>query len=520
MVSYKEAKEEIRLAAESDLETFIKLVAPHRVLGNIHRELIGWWTREDRKTHQLVLLPRDHGKSAMVGYRVAWEIVKRPDVRILYISSTSNLAEKQLKFIKDILTSDTVREYWPDLINRDEGKREKWTNSEICVDHPLRKTEGVRDPTVFTGGLTTSLTGLHCDIAVKDDVVVMENAYTEDSRRKVSSQCSLLSSIAGTDGEVWIVGTRYHPKDYYNECLNMLEDKFDKEGNIIDREPLYEKFEKSVESRGDGTGEFLWPRQRRSDGRWFGFDREILAKKRAQYVGNMMQYRAQYYNDPNDPDNQVITRDRFQYYEPQYLSRNNGAWFYKNKRLNVYAAVDFAYSLKKKSDYTAIVVIGVDSEGSVYVLDIDRFKTEKISDYYKHILSLHVKWDFRKIRAETTVAQKAIVRELKDNYIRKNFLALSVDEHTPTRHQGTKEERMSAILEPRYESLSIWHYRGGNCQILEDELVLAQPPHDDVKDALASAIEVCVAPTASRQRENGLGFKKVVSHPRFGGVSG
>lgn len=517
-MNYNEAREEIRLAAEADLETFISLVAPHRVLGDVHRELLGWWTKESRKSHQLVLLPRDHQKSAMVGYRVAWTIVKKPDVRILYISSTSNLAEKQLKFIKDILTSDTVREYWPDLIHKDEGKREKWTNSEISVDHPLRKEEGVRDPTVFTGGLTTSLTGLHCDIAVKDDVVVMENAYTEENRRKVSTQCSLLSSIAGTDGQVWVVGTRYHPKDYYNECLNMLVDKFDKEGNIIDREPLYEKFEKSVESRGDGAGEFLWPRQRRYDGRWFGFDREILAKKRAEYT-DRMQYRAQYYNDPNDPDNQVITRDRFQYYEPSYLSRDNGIWYYKNQRLNIYAAVDFAYSTHRKADYTAIVVIGVDSQNDIYVLDIDRFKTEKISEYYKHILNLHVKWDFRKIRAEITSAQKAIVRELKDSYIRQNFIALSVDEHTPTRHQGTKEERLKAILEPRYDNLSMWHYRGGNCQILEDELLLAQPPHDDVKDALAAAIEIAIAPTASRSHGNSS-FKKIITHPRFGGISG
>ena len=38
------------------------------------------------------------------------------------------------------------------------------------LDHPLRKKENVRDPSIFTGGLTTSLTGLHCDIAVLDDV--------------------------------------------------------------------------------------------------------------------------------------------------------------------------------------------------------------------------------------------------------------------------------------------------------------------------------------------------------------
>jgi hypothetical protein len=174
----KTTKEEIKEAAETDLLTFIKLVSPHRLLGNIHEELIEWWNRSDAKSHQLTLLPRGHQKSIMVAYRVAWEITRNPEVTILYISSTANLAEKQLKAIQDILTSKIYTRYWPDMVNPQEGKREKWTTGEISVDHPKRKLEGIRDPTIFTAGLTTSITGLHCDIAVLDDVIVQENAYT------------------------------------------------------------------------------------------------------------------------------------------------------------------------------------------------------------------------------------------------------------------------------------------------------------------------------------------------------
>jgi hypothetical protein len=305
--------EQIREAAENDLETFIRLIAPKQVLGQVHIDLCRWWSRQDRKSHQLVLLPRDHGKSRLIAFRVAWYITKNPDCRILYISATSNLAEKQLKFIKDILTSSIYRRYWPEMVNEEEGKREKWTNSEISVDHPKRKEEGIRDPTVFTGGLTTSLTGLHCDVAVLDDVVIYENAYTDDGRQKVESQYSLLSSIEGADAEEWVCGTRYHPKDLYAKLQEMNEEIFDDDGEIVDYEPIYEVFEKQVEDAGDGTGEFLWPRSQRSDGKWFGFDRKVLAKKRGQYL-DRTQFRAQYYNDPNDPGDMRIDRDKFQYY--------------------------------------------------------------------------------------------------------------------------------------------------------------------------------------------------------------
>jgi len=507
----------LKKAAEKDLETFIKLVTnDRRVLGSVHTEIIHWWNRSDAMTHQLLLLPRDHQKSALVAYRVAWEITRNPKVRVLYISSTSNLASKQLKFIKDILTCDIYRRYWPEMINLEESKREKWTESEISIDHPLRKLEAVRDPTVFTAGLTTSITGLHCDIAVMDDVVVHENAYTIDGRDRTKTQYSLLASIAGTNSKAWVVGTRYHPKDLYHDMREMRIDQYNDTGEIIDRIPLYEVFERQVEDIGDGTGQFLWPRQQRFDGEWFGFSRDILAQKRAQYL-DRVQFRAQYYNDPNDPEGAGIKRDNFQYYEKQFVKRIEGKWQINGRRINILAAVDFAFSLKKEADYSAIVVIGIDADSQIYVLDIDRFKTSDNAEYFRRILALHQKWDFRKIIAETTAAQEIIVNTLKQTYIAQHGLALSIEPFKPHRHLGSKEERIEAVLQPRYREMQIWHYRGGYCSILEEELVLQNPAHDDLKDAMATAVQHIIRPmqmNVHRHRERYADM----AHTRFGGL--
>jgi phage terminase large subunit-like protein len=507
--------EQIRQAAENDLVTFIKLIAPEQVLGQCHEDVCNWWGHEDAKSHQLLLFPRDHGKSRLVAYRVAWELTKDPTLRILYISATANLAEKQLGFIKSILTSEIYSRYWPDHVHPEDGKRTRWTNSEIMLDHPLRKAEKVRDPSVFTGGLTTSLTGMHCDIAVLDDIVVYENAYTGEGRNKVKSQYSLLSSIEGAEAREWVVGTRYHPVDLYNDLLQMEEDIFDDDGNKVGQENIYEIFERPVEDRGDGTGEMLWPRSQRRDGKWFGFDIKVLAKKRGQYL-DKGQFRAQYYNDPSDPDNVPIESSRFQYYERKLLKEENGHWFYKDSKLNVFASIDFAFSLSKKADYTAIVVIGVDSQNNIYVLDIDRFRTDRITEYFEHILQLSTKWSFRKLRAEVTVGQQAIVKQLKE-LIKQHGLAISVDEFRPNKYQGNKDERISATLEPRYDNLQIWHYRGGNIQTLEEELQSRNPPHDDIKDALASAIDIAVKPFKNVRRDKSSNI--VWANNRFRGAS-
>jgi hypothetical protein len=496
----KEKDVQLREAAESDLEVFIELLHPQRLLGGIHREVIRWWTRPDAKSHSLLLLPRDHAKSALAAYRCAWEITRNPTVRILYISSTSNLASKQLKFIKDILTSDRYRYYWPEMVNKDDSKREKWTETEISVDHPERRIEAVRDPTVFTAGLTTNIVGLHCDLAVMDDVVTGDNAYTNEGRNRVQTQYSLLSSIEGAGAREVVVGTRYHPRDLYNDMLEMSVDQYDEVGEIVGQDPLYEVMERQVESIGDGRGEFLWPRSQRRDGTWFGFNREILATKRAQYL-DRVQFRAQYYNDPNDPEGAGIKREFFQYYDQRHVTRSAGKWYFKGRRLNIFAAVDFAFSLNKAADFSCVVVVGVDSDQNFYVLDIDRFKTDDISEYFKHILNAHVRWDFRKIIAETTAAQEVIVKTIKDSYIRPQGLALSVEPFKPHKYLGSKEERIAAILQPRYSNLQVWHYQSGLCQLLEEELTMTNPAHDDIKDALATAIDFSIAPARTRWRD-------------------
>lgn len=512
MAVKKSQLELIREAAEADLEVFIKLVAPHILLGSIHKEVIQWWTRQDAKPNQLLLLPRGHMKSKLVAYRVAWHITRNPETTITYLSATSDLAEAQLFQIKQILDTPIYRRYWPEMTLPDEGKREKWNVAEIAVDHPRRKLEGVRDPTVKAVGVTSNFVGFHADVIVLDDMVVPKNAYTEEGRQKVASAYSALASIENPGAEEWVVGTRYHPRDIYNDMLNLEAEIYDDNGDLIEEVPIFEVFQKEVES----GGEFLWPRQTRADGKKFGFDQNVLAQIKGKYTGDITQYYAQYYNNPNNNENSPIGDDKFQYYERTSLTSSEGDWYIKDRKLNIYASIDFAYSIAKKADYTALVVVGVDHLGNYYILDIDRFKSDRISVYFEHIVKAQQKWGFRKIRAEISVAQQAIVRELKESYIKPNGIALSIDEYRPTRHEGTKEERLAAILEPKYDNLQMWHYRGGNCQSLEEELIMRHPPHDDIKDALANAIEISVIP---KQRSQMKQVSNVIYNSRFGGVS-
>jgi hypothetical protein len=101
---------------------------------------------------------------------------------------------------------------------------------------------------------------------------------------------------------------------------------------------------------------------------------------------------------------------------------------------------------------------------------------------------------FRKLGAEITAFQKAIVNDLKIVISDPTDLYISIEELKHTKQQGSKEERIAAILEPRYDNMAMWHFKGGICQTLEDELVMQHPPHDDCKDALAAAVSIAIPP--------------------------
>lgn len=500
---------ELREVAEADLYTFACLVNPMRVYGELHKEVFRWLMSEEMP-NQLLLLPRAHMKSHCIAVWCAWWLTKNPETSILYVSATSSLAESQLYAIKGILTSDKYSLYWPEMIHPEEGKRERWSATAISVDHPKRKMEGTRDPTVLAAGLTTNTTGFHADIVVPDDVVVPDNAYTEDGRRKCAAAMSQMASILNTGGMIKACGTRYHPSDQYNEWRGQQVPIYNDEDEIENYEPIWDILEKVVEHNGT----FVWPRETRDDGKSFGFNRKELARISAMYT-DRTQFYAQYYNDPNDPESNRLDANQFQYFDPKFITYSNGCWYMKGKPLNVYAAIDFAFSLSKKADYTAIVVVGVDPDGYIYVLDIDRFKTDKMKVYFDKVAAMHSKWMFKKLRGEVTVAQQIIVNDLKDS-IRKEGMTLSIDEHRPNRHQGSKEERIAAVLEPRYENLTIFHCRGGYTPALEEELLLARPQHDDIKDCLASVVEIAKAP---RQRRELAKTTNVLQfNSRFGGI--
>ena len=303
----------LRTLCEESFYDYIKTVAPYAVMGQVHKDFCDFLQNNpEGSSYLLGLLPRGHRKSFIIGMYCCWRIMKNPAITILYYSSTTDLAEKQLRSIKQTLESKLHQKLWPDLINPVEGNRNQWSASSICVDSPIRAKEGVRDSTVSTAGLTTTTTGAHADLIVLDDLVEPNN-NNPAGRRLVEERYSQMQSILNPGGRIVAVGTRYDPKDLYEHLITTYEEQYDKDGVLIGKKKSWSVFQREVEK----DGEFLWPRTKRSDGKAYGYNMQELARIKGSYI-DKSQFYAQYYNDPNRIGASKY-KSNFIYYEKEQL---------------------------------------------------------------------------------------------------------------------------------------------------------------------------------------------------------
>ena len=517
------SKQEIIEVCRTNLFAFAKLINPHYEYGDIHEKVFSWFCGPNANPRQLLLLPRGHLKSHCIAVYCVWKITFQPWISIVYLSAGEDLAKDQIYAIKNMMTSDTYRRYWPEMLNEDEGRREQWSAFSFNVDHPDRKRRGIRDHTLIVKTVKSNAIGLHCDLVVFDDVVVPDFAYTATGRGTVNRALSQFTSILNPGGEIKAVGTRYHPDDAYQGMMDAQVGIWDYEAQqFVGKQKLWDVMEEVTEDEGDGTGNFLWPRVFSKDtGEGYGFDPQILATIRADYVskGELGQFHAQYYNNPNAIDMQSINREMFQYYDRAKMDLRGNHWYAGNEKLSVFAAMDVAWTDGDASDYTAIAVIGLDSNGFIYILDLAQFKTSSFAKYYDEVIALHRKWLFRKIRVETNAGGQFVKQEL-ERLIRQNGDQLAVEGKPTVKNAGTKAERKGATLEWRYDAKTIWHYRGGLTPELEDQVILLKPRHDDLVDALVAAIEISKPPGKRASRQTIYEEDNVVYDARFGGRRG
>jgi len=386
---------------------------------------------------RLLVAPVGHGKSWKAAYyEMLRAVCLDRNVRILVVSKSRDQARNDAQMVKSV-----IERYG--AIRRDFGLEpsDRWGDSEFTV----RREAVLKEPTVTAAGLYGQVEGLRLDLIVCDDVIDWENTYSEVERRKVKEWFdNTLQARLEPGGRMLVIGTRWHPEDLYAH---------------IAAKPGWH-VEQLQAVLADGS--VLWPE------RW---SREALEAKRLD-VGETM-FQLKYQNNPAVLEGGAFKREWLKYVDKL------------PHMIRIVVGVDPAATkrelAKKEPDATALVTVGVDETGNVYVMDV---QTEYIDANYADLIAGKCRqFPGAEAAVESNNFQALIVRDVQDRY---PDLPVWSEEH----YARDKVTRI-LDLQPRFQQgrIHLWQGAQGLGRLTFEYLAFPTGRHDDTMDALELAVK-------------------------------
>lgn len=173
----------------------------HRLFSE-HKNLILWGHPESGRSSQMSIA------------RVLFELGLNPNLRVLIVTATLELAQKLCGNIARYIEG----KYGPQLHRVFPGLRpalgEAWSATRLVV----RRTTTARDPSVWCCGVESAgVTGARVDLLILDDIVTQDNTYTAHQRERVFDWVmGTLVNRMSKSGRVLGLGNTWHPDDAYH----------------------------------------------------------------------------------------------------------------------------------------------------------------------------------------------------------------------------------------------------------------------------------------------------------------
>jgi len=501
-------EEEALLEASKDMIAFGKLFLPDDFM----RSETPWFHYEiadsimDRDTKQLaVIMPRGHGKTVLTKCDVLWRFLFERDEPLFYgwVSATAKLATGNMDYVKHHLEfNDRIRYFFGDLKGR------KWTEEdiELSTGHKLlckSNISGIR------GGAK-----LHkrYDLIVLDDFEDENNTITPESRAKNSNLITAVvyPALEPHTGRLRINGTPVH----YDSFINNLITNYEKSKKDKSEFAWTVKTYKAIDKNGNA----LWDS-------WFPKKKLEEKKKFYQDSGQPQKFWQEYMMEVQSADDSIFNMRHIKYWEGHYHwdEEKMIGFIYEDgqpKPVNVFVGVDPATdSIRRDSDYSVIMVVGIDENNTVYVLDYVRERglpvlgipgepKEGIVDKMYNLAKIYHPQLFV---VEDTTMSRPVFQSLISESRRRNDFSVKWKEEKP----GTRMSKLDRIQEVLAQRMTIGAVKiKKNHFDLQHEIVTFGPrmAHDDTIDALAYAVKYAHPPQTVQKKDGE--FHRKFSKPK------
>jgi len=389
----------------------------------------------------IVNMPPRHTKSEFASFLFpAWMIGRRPDMKIIQATHTTELAVNFGRKVKNLLETDEYKDIFPD--------------TELAVDS---KASGRWDTNkggmYYAVGVGSNLAGRGADLLIIDD------PHSEQTAMSASGFESAWEWYTGgprqrlqPGGAIVLVQTRWSEKDLTGQLVrSQMKDKKADQWEVLELPAIMP------------SGKSCWPE-------YWSLD-ELNSVK---YSVPAYKWNAQYQQNPTSEELSILKREWWQ----KWTSPEMPDLQY------VIQSYDTAFSKKETADYSAITTWGVFSPkayGPTALILLDSKKGRwDFPDLKEVALEQYKYWEPETVIVEAKASGTPLTHELRN-------MGIPVVNFTPSRGND-KLSRVHSIS-PLFEAGMIWYPDEKWAEeVIEECAAFPNGQHDDLVDSTTQAL--------------------------------
>tara|TARA_E500000318_G_scaffold104850_1_gene111212 strand:- start:298 stop:1824 length:1527 start_codon:yes stop_codon:yes gene_type:complete len=417
--------------------------------------------KEGKIKRLMVFLPPRSSKSVVCSKLFpAWYLGNNPQHEILSVSHSDQLASDFGRGVRDLVSDQTYQDIFDVKLRSDVRAAGKWQTNKNGV--------------YVAAGVRTQIAGRGAHVALLDDVMSEEDAFSEAGRRYIKEWYPAgLRTRLMPGGSIVIINTRYHEDDICGWLLSS-------QSNMRDDDPMNWEVinipawvnEKSSKLLGLPIGESYFPEWK---------PKEILQNDEAEIRrhNGSRYWESLYMQNPVPDEGGILKKAWFQIWEED--SPPNCDF--------IIQTMDTAFSTRTTADYSVIQTWGIfntvetDSEGvernigNLILLGNTRGRFE-----YPELRS-NAQDCFEEHNPDLIIIEKKASGQSLIQDLRR--AGLPILEYTPDRDKVSRAYAASPLL----EAGRIWLPKKPWAQMLFDEAIsFPNAAHDDQVDTMVMAI--------------------------------
>lgn len=395
----------------------------------------------------MLFMPPRHGKSqiASIDYP-AWHLGRNPKHEVIACSYSASLAMGFSRKVRQQLRTPEFTAVFPECqLDPDVQAAEGWQTTQGGGYVPA--------------GVSGPITGKGAHVLVIDDPV--KNREEAESANQQEIIYDWYTSTAYTrlapGGGILVIMTRWHDLDLAGRLV-----KASKEGGDKWEIVCYPAIA-TEDERYRLEGEALHPERY-----------PLAALQRIRAAVGPRDWEALYQQNPVSNEGDYFKRSEMKFYQPEDIAE---------KRLQYYAAWDFAVGKKETNDYSVGLVVGIDKDDNIYVVDVLRGRWSS-NDLVEKILDLYEKWKPSITGLERGVIEMSIGPFLDKRISERKLWEMFIEELKPGRRDKVARAR---AIQGRLQQGKVFFPADGHftATLIAEMLRFPSGEHDDQVDALA-----------------------------------